>query len=97
MKKAITVNTAKAHQLIHFAKEQGKQDEAEELLFKSYFTDGKNIEDTETLLDLGISIGLDKAALKTALESEKYMSAVKADIEEGQSLGFTRCSIFCFR
>ncbi len=85
--KAIPANTFKAHQLIQFAKANGKHEEAEEVLFRSYFTEGKNIDDLNTLLEIGSSIGLDKAALKTALENGDYVSHVKADISEAQQVG----------
>jgi predicted DsbA family dithiol-disulfide isomerase len=48
--KALAVNTRMAHRLIHFAKAHGKQHEAEELLFHSFFTQGKNVGDLDTLL-----------------------------------------------
>src|SRR5688500_16867156 len=37
--KSIPANTFNAHQFTHFAKQYGKQNEAEEILFRSYFTD----------------------------------------------------------
>ena len=51
--KAVVANSFKAHQFIQLAKSNGLGDEAEELLFKSYFTEGKNIADESTLVDLG--------------------------------------------
>ena len=63
------------------------QEEAEELLFRSYFTDGKNIDDYATLIQLGTEIGLDANALKTTLENGSYADAVRADIMEAQQLG----------
>jgi predicted DsbA family dithiol-disulfide isomerase len=47
--KAVVANSLKAHQLIHFAKANGKQEEAEELLFRAYFTEGKDIDNPQTL------------------------------------------------
>jgi protein disulfide-isomerase len=41
-----------------------KSNELEELLFKAYLTDGKNINDFVTLSDLGIKAGLEKMKLK---------------------------------
>lgn len=85
--KAVPVNTVKAHQLIQFAKVNGKQEQAEEALFRSYFTEGKNLGDQTTLLEIGASIGLDKAAIKSALENGTYLSNVKADLEQAQQVG----------
>lgn len=94
--KAVPINTLKAHQLIQFAKAPGKQEEAEEILFHSYFTDGKNIDDVPTLLDLGATIGLDRAALKDALEKGTYISNVQADIKEAQQFGVRGVPFFLF-
>lgn len=85
--KAIPANTFKAHQLIQFAKTQGKQDAAEEKLFHSYFTEGKNIDDLGTLLEIGTLIGLDKAVLKDALDKGTYIPEVQADINEAHQVG----------
>lgn len=85
--KVIPANTLLAHQFAHFAKTKGKQEEAEETLFRAYFTEGKNIDDLDTLLDLGASIGLDRAALKTALENKALINQVEADIYEAQQVG----------
>lgn len=93
---AIPANTGMAHQLIHFAKQHGKQDVTEEVLFKSYFTDGLNLNDLETLLEIGKSLQLDVEALKIALESGMFIEAVEADIEEAQELGVRGVPFFVF-
>lgn len=40
---AVVANTLNTHRFLHFAKQHGKQNEAEEALFRAYFTNGKNI------------------------------------------------------
>ncbi|TGD59909.1 DsbA family oxidoreductase [Flavobacterium humi] len=85
--KAIPANTLKAHQLIQFAKTKEKQEEAEEVLFRSYFTEGRNINDLNTLLEIGETIGLEKIALKEALENGTYIPIVMADQSEAQQIG----------
>jgi predicted DsbA family dithiol-disulfide isomerase len=92
--KSIVANSFNAHRFTHFAKQQGKQNEAEELLFRSYFTDGKNIDDYQTLIQLGVEIGLDIASLKAALENGSYADDVRADIIEAQQLGVTGVPFF---
>ncbi len=94
--KAIVANTFKAHQFIHYAKSKGKQMEAEELMFKSYFTDGKNIDDIPTLLELGKSIGLNTVDLKQALESQTFAKDVKSDISQAQNIGVRGVPFFLF-
>ena len=85
--KSVVVNSQKAHQLIQFAKTKGLDDEAEERLFKAFFTEGKSIADIETLTQLGKEIGLDETELQTAFTDDKYAYLVKQDIQEAQQIG----------
>ena len=85
--KAIMVNSLSAHKLIQFAKTKGLGDEAEEVLFRAFFTDGKNIADLATLTELGKEIGLDEAEVKTAFTDEKYLTLIKQDFQEAQQIG----------
>jgi protein disulfide-isomerase len=94
--KSIVANTFNAHRFAHFARQYGKQNEAEEILFRSYFTDGKNIDDYATLIQLGAEIGLDTTALKTALENGSYEDHVKADIYEAMQVGVRGVPFFLF-
>lgn len=94
--KIIPTNTFNAHRFIHFAKQNNKQEEAEEILFHSYFTDGKNVDDFPTLIELGKEIGLDTNALKTALENGSYADEVYADIYEAQLIGISGVPFFVF-
>lgn len=94
--KAVVANTFNAHQMLHFAKEEGKQNEAKEKVMHAYFTDGKNIDDPATLVELGEIIGLDPTELKKALENNTYSNAVKNDIQEAQQLGVRGVPFFVF-
>lgn len=85
--KAVVANTKNAHQLIHLAKEIGKQDEMKESLLKAYFTEGKNVDDPVTLIELGTSVGLDPVQIKAMLESKTYESTVDQDIYDSRLLG----------
>lgn len=92
--KTIPANMFQAHQMSHFAKQYGKQNEAEEVLFRSYFTDGKNIDDRFTLLELAEEIGLDSKKLELALKKGTFANDVLADREEAKKLGIR--GIPCF-
>jgi predicted DsbA family dithiol-disulfide isomerase len=94
--KSIVANSFNAHRFAHFAKQYGKQNEAEETLFRSYFTDGKNIDDYPTLIQLGAEIGLDTTALKIALENGSYADDVRKDIYEAQQVGVRGVPFFVF-
>lgn len=93
---SIVANSFNAHRFTHFAKQHNKQNEAEELLFRSYFTDGKNIDDLQTLVALGKEIGLDETALKAALENGSYADDVQADIHEAGQVGVRGVPFFVF-
>jgi predicted DsbA family dithiol-disulfide isomerase len=94
--KSIVANSFNAHRFSHFAKQKGKQNEAEEKLFQAYFTNGKNIDDYNTLIHLGEEIGLDPMELRTALEKGAFGDEVNADIEEAHQLGVQGVPFFVF-
>lgn len=92
--KAVIANSFNAHRFAQLAKKNGKGLEAEESLFKAYFTDGKDISDNDTLIQLGIDIGLDGAAVKQALESDAYTKDVQKDIAEAEALAIRGVPFF---
>jgi predicted DsbA family dithiol-disulfide isomerase len=85
--KAVVANSFNAHRFSHFAKKNGLGIEAEEALFKAYFTDGKNIDDIDILVELGANLGLKAEETKQVLESNEFAADVKRDIAEAQYLG----------
>lgn len=94
--KSVMVNSQKAHQLIQFAKTKNLGDQIEERLFKAFFTEGKNIADTNTLTQLGMDIGLDKNELQVAFTDDQYRYQMNQDIQEGQQLGVRGVPFFVF-
>jgi predicted DsbA family dithiol-disulfide isomerase len=92
--KAVVANSFKAHRFSHLAKKHCLGIEAEEQLFKAYFTDSKNIDDNEILIELGKEIGLDAAEIKQVLESDAYADDVKHDIDSAQQLGIQGVPFF---
>lgn len=94
--RSVVANSFNSHRLIHFAKANGKQQEMKSRLFKAYFTEGKNIDNKETLIALAKEIGLDAEAAKQVLESDKYAEDVNDDINESQQLGVRGVPFFVF-
>lgn len=80
-------NTFNAHQIIHLAKKEGKQDEMKEALLSGYFSEGKHVGDTETLVDLAGKTGLNKQEVGKVLKNNSYSNRVVKDVEEAHSLG----------
>ncbi len=94
--KSVVANSFDAHKLIQFATTKGLGDAAEESLFKAYFTDGKDMSDHPTLIQLGKEIGLKEEEIKVVLTSEEFEAKVNFDISEGHQLGVTGVPFFVF-
>ena len=85
--KAILANSHNAHRLLHFAKKHQLGNALKELLLKAYLTDGKDVDDLETLILLGEEVGLDKKEVAEVLHSDKYSQEVHEDIAMAQEIG----------
>ncbi|MCA0445251.1 MAG: DsbA family oxidoreductase [Bacteroidetes bacterium] len=94
--KAVVANSFNAHRLIHLSKEIGKQHEAEELLFRSYFTDGKNIDDTQTLVQLGVELGLEAERVISVLNGTDFADEVRKDVYDAFQVGVKGVPFFVF-
>ncbi|WDF70766.1 DsbA family oxidoreductase [Sphingobacterium oryzagri] len=94
--KAVVANSFRAHELAHFAKRYGKQDQAEELLFHAHFTTGENIDDIDVLKRIASELGLDVSALEHALENKVFEDAVRQDIYEAKQVGVRGVPFFVY-
>jgi len=94
--KAIVANSFKAHRLLHLAKQNQVQNECEEKLFEAYFIHGKNIDDNDVLLELGLSLGIDLDSILDMLSSDAFASDVESDIYQAQQIGVQGVPFFVF-
>ncbi len=94
--KTTVANSYNAHRLLQMAKKHGHGSDAEEHIFKAYFTDGKDIDDIPTLTSIGVAIGLDKAAVEKMLHSNDFAAEVAADVKEAEQIGITGVPFFVF-
>jgi predicted DsbA family dithiol-disulfide isomerase len=92
--RAIVANSFNAHRFTHFAKKYNLGDAAEESLFKAYFTQGRNMDDIDTLVELGTEIELQANEVRDMLNSSDYTDAVREDIIEAESLGIRGVPFF---
>ena len=92
--KAKVANSFKSHRLIQFAKTKSLGDKAEERFFYAYFTEGKNLNEVPTLLELGQEIGLTEAEVNEALTNNVYAQKVENDCREAQYIGVTGVPFF---
>ncbi|MCC9134805.1 DsbA family protein [Pontibacter silvestris] len=91
---AVVANTFDGHRLIHLAAKHGLQDQAKERLLSAYFTEGKNIQDQDTLVQLGAEVGLQEEEVRAMLVSDAFAYEVKADIQSAQNLGIRGVPFF---
>ncbi|GGK36511.1 DsbA family oxidoreductase [Nocardia camponoti] len=91
-------NSFDMHRLLHFALEQGKQDQLLDALYAANFADDKPaFGDTARLADIAADAGLDKAAAEAVLaDPTAYADAVRADEAEAAALGVNGVPFFVF-
>lgn len=95
--KAIISNSLTAHRIIHLAKTKNLGDEMEEIFFKDYFTEGRDLNDKQTLIELGTKAGLDTKEVQEVVENEDlYLNDVHADIHEANQIGVQGVPFFVF-
>ena len=87
-------NTVKAHELLHFAKAQGRQNEMTERLMSAYFTEGKHVGRVDDLVALASEVGLDADEVRDALESSRHLADVRADQAQAQAYGIQGVPFF---
>lgn len=96
MEKTIPANSFNAHRLLHFAKEKGKQSELKEALLHGYFSEGKNIDDHQTLIDMATQVGLHTQEAERWLSEGSGFSEVKKDLEDAVRYGINAVPCFVF-
>jgi predicted DsbA family dithiol-disulfide isomerase len=94
--KSIVANSFQAHRLIQFAKYKGLGNEMEEELFRINFIAGKNIDDKQTLVEAGVSVGLLRDELEDILNTDAFSDDVKLDELAAQQIGVRGVPFFVF-
>jgi predicted DsbA family dithiol-disulfide isomerase len=70
-------NTFQAHQLIDWAEGQGRAHDMKLALLTAYFTQGRNVDDLDVLVDVAGGIGLDADQARQALDSGSQADQVR--------------------
>ncbi len=75
-------NTFDAHRLLHWAgtsfeSGEGKQRELKHVLLRAYFTDGRDVSDRDTLVEIAASVGLPAERAREILASDTYADDVR--------------------
>ena len=72
-----TPNTLDAHRIVGLAERQGVQGAVVEALFRAYFTEGRDISNPQTLLDVVAEAGLDRHEAEALLNGDDGLEAIK--------------------
>jgi predicted DsbA family dithiol-disulfide isomerase len=87
-------NTLLAHQLAAYAESVGKGDAIWARLYHAYFGEIRSVFDVQSLVELGVDVGLDADATREALSSGRFLPKVQADIREARALACTGVPFF---
>jgi predicted DsbA family dithiol-disulfide isomerase len=79
--------TLLAHQAIHYAKAQGRQEPLVERLFQAYFEQGRHVGRADELVALAAEVGLDPQETARVLAEGVYADAVAEDISIAREAG----------
>ena len=80
-------NTFDAHRIAKWARKYHQEEAITARFMKAYFTDGLNLADHGTLLNLVKELELDQTEAKKVLESNDFEKEVRAEINEGREIG----------
>ena len=87
-------NTVLAHQLLQYAKTQGKQVEMKERIMSAHFVEALHVGRADVLAQLAAEVGLDRTEVMRVLESGEYLPAFEADIEQARAYGISGVPFF---
>ncbi|ACL56574.1 DSBA oxidoreductase [Methylobacterium nodulans ORS 2060] len=89
-----TPNTRRAHMLIAAGMHVGRADPVVGALFRAYFEEGRDIGDSDVLLDIGVAAGLDRDLVVEALCSEKLTQLVENIEQQAAQMQVTGVPFF---
>jgi predicted DsbA family dithiol-disulfide isomerase len=83
----VIINSRRALGAAEFAREQGRFDEMHHALFRAHWEGTGRLEDVDDLVRIGTGIGLDAAALRTAVEEGQYEAVLDDSRHQAESVG----------
>ena len=72
-------NTFNAHQLLHWANEQGCKHALKQAMFTEHFTNGRDLSDDAVLVEIAAEIGLDRAEATAVLADQRFATDVREE------------------
>ncbi len=94
--KVQVANPMDAHLLIHWAASLGKAPAVITLLFRAYFTQGRNIARLNTLQDIASQAGLDAGQAKEAIVNKTFQHQIDKDLYEAKLVDVRGVPFFLF-
>ena len=82
-----TPNTLNSHRILKWAEKESKQEEALELLFYSYFTEGRDIGNNEELVKIAKKLGLNPKKIEKDLDSDIDIKEIELEEWSYRDLG----------
>jgi predicted DsbA family dithiol-disulfide isomerase len=86
--------TFDAHRMVHLAQAHGLQEPMKERLLRAYFTEGELVGDHETLVRLGVEMGLEEDEVRHTLASDRYAEQVREDERTAGEFGISAVPTF---
>lgn len=83
------VNTFDAHRLLHWAGIEGRQSALKHALLVAYFTEGRDVSNHATLVEIAVSAGLDSQRANSILASDEFANDVRELEQEFQRMGIS--------
>lgn len=99
MDRALAVNTFTAHRLVWLAERDhgpAVQRAVKDGLLRAYFTEGRDVGDIDTLVEIGAAQGMDADAVRVALTGDDGEAEVRAEIDHARALGISAVPTFVF-
>jgi predicted DsbA family dithiol-disulfide isomerase len=78
-----------AHEAAEFGREAGRLDAMNRALFEAFFVEGRDLADSSLLVAVGGSVGLEREALRQALESGRHAGKVAEDQKLARTMGIS--------
>ena len=90
----MTFNSRLAQELGKWAEQMGKGQAFHDAVFRAYFADGRNIAQTNILVDIATAVGLDAAEAQDVIAARTFKEAVDTDWTRAYESGVTAVPTF---
>lgn len=94
--KIVLANTKNAHRLTKLAKLYEKELEFVDVVMEHYFSEGLNLNETESLLSICEQIGIDRSMAQKIIKEEQFTEELVLDRYEAQQLQIKIIPFFVF-